>query len=34
MTAIENDKKDVNHNILKQNFNILKKAKKFKWKKF
>ena len=34
MTAIENDKKDVNHNILKQNFNILKKAKNLNGKNF
>ena len=34
MTAIENNKKDVNYNILQNNFDILKKAKNLNGKKF
>ena len=34
MTAIENNKKDVNYNILQKNFDILKKAKNLNGKKF
>ena len=34
MTAIENDRKDENYRILKQNYNILKKAKNLDGKKF